>query len=373
MNLPSRAKRHWRKNNVMAPSSSNPDMQNRFAGLLLGTAVGDALGLPAEGISRGRIQRMWRGQWRHRFLFGRGMLSDDTEHTLFVAQALLAHPEDAAAFQRCLAWKLRLWLLGLPAGIGLATLKAILKLWLGFSANRSGVWSAGNGPAMRSAIIGAYIFDDAQKRRAFVSAATRLTHRDPKAQTAALAVAEAAALSVAQNGGSAEAWLSNLPSLGGDDEWKEICRKLTAALAAGRSVSEFADELGLQRGVTGYAYHSVPVALYAWLRHPDDFRTALIAALDCGGDTDTVGAILGALMGSRWGPGAIPQEWLDGICDWPRSNKLLVRIADRLSQLHTAKRALGPVRYAWPWLVIRNVVFLITVLCHGFRRLLPPY
>jgi ADP-ribosylglycohydrolase len=348
-------------------------LHDRFAGLLLGTAVGDALGLPAEGISRGRIQRMWRGEWRHRFIFGRGMMSDDTEHTLFVAQALLAYPEDAAAFQRCLAWKLRLWLLGLPAGIGLATLKAILKLWLGFPPSRSGVWSAGNGPAMRSAILGAYFFDDAQKRRAFVSAATRLTHTDPKAETAALAVAEAAALSVGQNAGSAEAWLAGLPGLGTDDDWKEICRKLSTALAAGRSVSEFADELGLQRGVTGYAYHSVPVALYAWLRHPDDFRKALLAVLDCGGDTDTVGAILGALMGAQSGRGAIPKVWLDGICDSPRSTGLLAQVAVRLNQQRTTKRALGPVRYTWPLLAIRNLVFLITVLCHGFRRLLPPY
>ena len=250
MSLPSCVSRLCRKNNIMATSSPSADIPDRFAGLLLGTAVGDSLGLPAEGISRGRILRMWRGQWRHRFIFGRGMVSDDTEHTLFVAQALLAYPNDVTKFQRCLAWKLRLWLLGLPAGIGLATLKAILKLWLGFSPSRSGVWSAGNGPAMRSAIIGACFFDDAKKRRAFVSAATRLTHTDPKAETAALAVAEAAALSVGQSS-SAEAWLSNLPNLGADDEWKEICRKLTAALGTKKSVSEFADELGLQRGVSG--------------------------------------------------------------------------------------------------------------------------
>jgi ADP-ribosylglycohydrolase len=138
-------------------------------------------------------------------------------------------------------------------------------------------------------------------------------------------------------------------------------------------VSEFADELGLQHGVSGYAYHSVPVALYAWLRHSDDFRTALIAVLDCGGDTDTVGAILGALMGARLGRGAIPQDWLNGICDQPRSIGLLVQVAERLSQQLTASRALGPVRYFWPLLVIRNGVFLIIVLSHGFRRLLPPY
>jgi len=343
-----------------------------FSGVLVGTAVGDALGLPAEGMSRGRIQRRWRGVWRHRFLFGRGMVSDDTEHTLFVAQALLSHPEDAIAFQRCLAWKLRLWLLGLPAGIGLATLKAIFRLWLGFSPDRSGVWSAGNGPAMRSALIGVYFTDDQDKRRAFVSAATRLTHTDPKAETAALAVAEAAALAANQSVSTKE-WLPPQMELGLDEEWSEICHRLAAALDSGKSVTEFADALGLQNGVTGYAYHSVPIALYAWLRHPDDFRAALEAALDCGGDTDTVGAIVGALMGSRVGTAGIPQEWLEGICDQPRSIRLLTRVAERLTEQKTAERALGPVTYMWPVLVMRNIVFLATVLLHGLRRLAPPF
>jgi ADP-ribosylglycohydrolase len=355
--------------NMATPIISLPD---RFSGLLLGTAVGDALGLPAEGVSRGRIQRKWHGEWRHRFLFGRGMVSDDTEHTLFVAQGLLVHPNDVDAFRRSLAWKLRLWLLGIPAGIGLATLKAIIRLWLGFPPNRSGVWSAGNGPAMRSAIIGAYFPDDPLQRRAFVSASTRLTHTDPKAETAALAVAEAAAWSVIQDK-SIQEWLNQLAGLGNDDEWQQICRKLTAALTANKSVSDFADDLGLQRGVTGYAYHSVPVALYAWLHHADDFRAALVAALDCGGDTDTVGAIVGALMGARTGCGGIPREWIEGVCDRPRSIGLLTKIGNRLASQKAAGSVRGSVAYFWPLLAVRNAVFLIVVLFHGFRRLLPPY
>ncbi len=343
-----------------------------FSGVLLGTAVGDALGLPAEGMSRRRIQRRWSRAWRHRFLFGCGMVSDDTEHTLFVAQALLAHPDDVAAFQRCLAWKLRLWLLGLPAGIGLATLRAILRLWFGVSPDRSGVWSAGNGPAMRSAIIGAYFADDPAKRRTFISAATRLTHTDPKAETAALAVAEFAAWALNPTTPIKE-WLLHLADLGRDEEWPAICGKLTAALNADSSVEEFADALGLQNGVTGYAYHSVPVALYSCLRHPTDFRTALEAALNCGGDTDTVGAIVGALMGARHGHGNIPQEWLDGVCDGPRSVRLLLRVADRLARQKDGGSTLGPVIYFWPLVAVRNILFLVVVLLHGIRRLLPPY
>ncbi len=129
---------------------------DRFRGVILGTAVGDAIGLPAEGLTPSRARKLFPGRWRHRLVIHRGLVSDDTEHTLFVAQSLLAHPQSKELFARRLAWCLRLWFLTLPAGIGLATLRAIIRLWLGFSPLTSGVYSAGNGPAMRSAPLGAF-------------------------------------------------------------------------------------------------------------------------------------------------------------------------------------------------------------------------
>lgn len=346
------------------------NVQQAFAGALLGTAVGDALGLPAEGLSRRRIRRRWRGAWRHRFLLGRGMVSDDTEHTLFVAQALLAHPDDPAAFQRCLSRKLQLWLLGVPAGIGFATLRAILRLWLGFPPTRSGVRSAGNGPAMRCAIIGAYFFEESEKRRAFVAAATVLTQTDPRALTAALAVAEAAAFAVRRDA-SVETWFDAIEKPNADTEWLRICSRLFDALASGESVDGFAVSLGLGDAVTGYAYHSVPVALYAWLRHRGNFRAALESALNCGGDTDSVGAIVGALAGIEGGTAAIPGDWLSGIWEWPRSVPMLQRVAERLTIQKLTGRRPGAVRYFWPGLIVRNLVFLGAVVVHGIRRLPP--
>ena len=63
------------------------------------------------------------------------MMSDDTEHTFMVAQALLEFATmTSPAFQRALARRLRWWLASLPAGVGFATLRAILKLWLGVPA-----------------------------------------------------------------------------------------------------------------------------------------------------------------------------------------------------------------------------------------------
>jgi ADP-ribosylglycohydrolase len=344
-----------------------PSQADRIQGVLIGTAVGDALGLPAEGLSPRRIARRWHGRWRMNLLFGKSMLSDDTEHTLMVAQSLLAAPADADEFQKRLARKLRWWFIALPAGIGKATAKACLKLWLGVPPARSGIDSAGNGPAMRSAIIGVFFADDAGRRQAFTATSTRLTHRDPRAEIAALAVAETAAL---LHHGQAEEVPRVLPTLDENAEWQNMCRHLAAALAASHGVREFAVALGLEKGVSGYAFHTVPVAIYAALRHGEDFEAALIGALECGGDTDTVGAIVGALVGARTGVGNIPQPWINNIADWPRSIGLLQKVAEQLSRPRGEGK---PVTYCWPGVLPRNLFFLAVVLAHGLRRLLPPY
>ena len=119
-------------------------------GSLLGSAVGDAMGLCCEGLSKRRQQRMYGAITGYHLCWGRGMISDDTEHACLTAQALIVSGGNLHAFTQSLAWRLRWWLLGLPAGVGFATGRALGKLWLGWPAHRSGVYSAGNGPAMRS-------------------------------------------------------------------------------------------------------------------------------------------------------------------------------------------------------------------------------
>ncbi len=108
-----------------------------------------------------------------------------------VAQSLIRSGGDPDAFGRSLAWGFRLWMLALPAGIGFATLRSILKLWLGVSPDKSGVHSAGNSPAMRAAVLGAAVNDAAALTR-LVRSSTRITHTDPRAESGALAVALAA-------------------------------------------------------------------------------------------------------------------------------------------------------------------------------------
>ena len=346
--------------------------KERIEGLLIGTAVGDALGLPAEGLSPGRIRRRWRDGWRMRLFLGRGMVSDDTEHATMVAQALLSNRDDASAFQRQLAWKLRWWFLALPAGVGFATARAIIKAWCGMPPSRMGVHSAGNGPAMRVAVIGAFFASDPERRRQFTIAATRLTHTDERAEIAARAVAEAAAWMVRQEQ-PFDQFLPTLFGLSTNEEWRAVCQRIAHAQSGKLSVADFAHHLGLKNGVSGYAFHTVPVALYSCLCHEGDFREALTDALSCGGDTDTVGAIVGALMGASLGKANIPSEWRNNIIEWPRSLGFLERLSDRLADAAQGKAQAVEVSLFWPGLPLRNLLFLCIVLGHGFRRLLPPY
>ncbi len=108
----------------------------------------------------------------------------------------------------------------------------------------------------------------------------------------------------------------------------------------------------------------VPVVTYAWWRHYGDFQSTLEAVLECGGDTDTTGAIAGALAGATVGENGIPKSWLTGIVDWPRSVCLLHLVGDRLAQQQQTGQPLEPVSYCWPAVVPRNLLFLAVVLAH---------
>jgi ADP-ribosylglycohydrolase len=347
----------------MTASGTGPAHAERIAGVLLGTAIGDALGLPREGLSASRARVLFGDELRHALVLGRGMVSDDTEHACLVVQAFLASGGDLRRFRRSLAWRLRGWFVALPAGVGLATARAIVRLWCGWPPERSGVRSAGNGPAMRAGVLGLLVDGDDARLREWVRAATVLTHTDPRAERAAALVA----LGVCHGpGGFTGVARRALPDI--DDELARILDLVDAQLRLDADVATFAAALGVgPRGVTGYAYRTVPVALYAWLRHPHDVRAALTAVIDLGGDTDTVGAITGALCGASLGDAHLPPDWIEGIADAPRSVTWLRRLAAR------AAEGGAPLGLAWPLLPLRNLLFLVVVLAHGFRRLLPPY
>lgn len=353
-----------------------------IVGCILGTAVGDALGLACEGLSRSRQARMFPDLASYKLLpFGKGMCSDDTEHTCMLAQSLIRTAgdrdidEQANKFASDFGWRLRFWLLGMPAGIGLATLRAILKLWIGFPARHSGVFSAGNGPAMRVALIGVCYGGDVPRMRALARAATRITHTDPKAEHGALAVALAAHIAAAGRDVAPEEYARGLRELLGEDgrELLDLVDGVVHSVGRKETAANYTARTGLAKGVSGYMFHSVPAALHVWLAHQGDYRGGVTAVVRLGGDTDTVAAIVGAIIGARTGKDGIPAEWLRDLWEWPRTPAWIERLGARLAD-HVTRRANGQaLPLNWLTLALRNAFFFLLVLAHGFRRLLPPY
>ena len=344
----------------------------RATACLLGGELGDSLGLPFEGVSPRRIARWLRRRpFGQRFVFGRGMLSDDTDHAVFTAQALLRAQGNVDRFRRALAWRMRLWLLTLPAGIGLATLRSLILLWCGVPPTRSGVWSAGNGPLMRAPLIGCVYATDAGRRRAFVDASTRMTHRDPQVLTAARALADVAAAITRGEFARAPGWpaLQALLRAAGDEpEWKAMLLRLGDCFTSRDPCTAARVAFGGPGGISGYALHTLPFALAAWHTHCGDSVATLEAVVRAGGDTDTVGAVAGSLAALSATDLGASVGLVDAIADWPHSPAYLRQLGAALDG-DPAPVATGFRAGLW----LRSPLFMALVLAHGLKRLAPPY
>ncbi|MCX7664569.1 MAG: ADP-ribosylglycohydrolase family protein [Gemmataceae bacterium] len=342
-----------------------------ITGSLMGCAAGDALGLPYEGLSRRRALRLLGEPTRYRFLFHRGMISDDTEHTCLVAQSLCRYPNDLAGFTRSLRWGLRWWFASLPPGIGKATAQACIKLWFGF--RRTGVYSAGNGPAMRAGILGASI-DSLDQLKAWITASTQITHTDPKALEGALAIG-LAAWCAKRKYHTPEEFFPRLRSFLGSctpdcEKWLSL---LETVCQQGTSFEEFLGQIRCQKGISGYMFHTVPAVLFLWLKSPHDWQGVVQTLIRAGGDTDSTAAIAGSVIGSGVGPEGIPELYRNQLQDWPRSVRWMMRLAEALKKSRCSGLAESPPFYFSALLPIRNLFFLLVVMAHLIRRLFPPY
>ena len=304
-------------------------MKNKLQGCLIGAAVGDSLGLPYEGMSSSSGKKLFGIPDKHKLLFGLGMVSDDTEHLVIVLRSYRKANGDIESFSKILASKLKLWTLALPLGVGKASLFSGIKLLFGFSHKKSGIFSAGNGPAMRVSVLG-LLCEDNEKLREFVKRATYISHTDPKAYRGALAIAVAAKLAGENKKVDPNSFLESFKKINDSkcEEFDEILKKTIQSVNSKQSTQNFAESLGLSKGVTGYIYHTIPIAIHAWLSNQDNFQAGLMNTIQCGGDTDTVGSIVGSLIGIQVGAENIPENWRKGLFDYPLNEKSLKEIAN---------------------------------------------
>jgi ADP-ribosylglycohydrolase len=298
-------------------------MTHRFlasdAGVLVGTALGDALGAPFETLpaSDSRLQA-WDGQLARTHRDGEvwpaGTTTDDTAMAAALAQALdevRDRYDAAAAARRYLAW----YRTG-ARGIGGTTRKAMENLAAGLPPDRSGIpcepGRTGNGPAMRVAPIGLRFAFDRAARIAAAREDARITHLGEDAEAGAVAVAEA----VAAAARGFDPILILARAISGVCDVIDFGR-FPAGSSVHRHLARALDEFSASPGITtstidasGEIGATVATAILCAARHPDDLVGAVRAAVRHGGDTDTRAAITGAIVCARVGSGAIPlRDW----------------------------------------------------------------
>ena len=336
--------------------------------VIQGTRVGDSIGLPMEDFPPHRISNLrWTTPLQQRFVFDHGMWSDDTEHTLLLIEAVMESEQNVDRFQKVFSKKLCFWLTMLPPGIGIATLHSLLRRITGHSLSKSAVFSAGNGPSMRAAALGVLFANEPSKRLAYNHAQVTVTHSDPKALYAAELVVEIAA-SFTNELTDISPVLNECSKRSANPEWQRLIAILMESHAKGRPISETLHQLNicLRKGVSGYSYHTVPVAIALGLKHQWHFENTLTELISLGGDTDTTAAIAGALCALH--PHShIPKSWDQRYLEWPLTAERMNRITHQIEQGQSARYY----HWAfWPFYLMCNIIQLHCILFHLFRGLI---
>jgi len=219
---------------------------------------------------------------------------------------------------------------------------------------------------MRTAPIAAYFPNNLEQRKRFTEAQTRITHSDPKAAIATLAVTEFAALFLnCDTFPSRKTIFETLSKVSDDPEWKKILSTIDSASNIQDLLTQLKGDPA--KGISGYVYETVPAVIFAGLKNDWDFEATVTEIIAAVGDTDTTASITGALCGACGGVDGIPREWISKVSEWPAP-------ISRLSSLARALEHRTPLRIRprWsPFLLLRNLTFLAIVLAHGFRRIFP--
>ncbi|HEV2253393.1 MAG TPA: ADP-ribosylglycohydrolase family protein [Streptosporangiaceae bacterium] len=268
------------------------DLAARIGGALTAYACGDALGVPWEspshpntGLTAEQIEQLpARDGWP------RGATSDDTALTLLVARYLADRDGDGdpAAFLAELADQE-------PAiqGLGPTTTAAIERFRRG-DQPAAAAGRATNGAAMRALPIGwALPHDQAERRRHVTIAMSRATHTDLAALVAACVIAACASWALE---GARPAMLLEAAT--------EEAREAAQAVGTEPRLAELLSQVsgGIwnlpANGISLDPYDTVAAALWCATR-ATSLRDGLVSAVQLGGDTDTVAALVGGLIGAK--------------------------------------------------------------------------
>jgi len=323
---------------------------DKIDGSLRGLAVADGLGYQCEYLGVREIVKKFgsRGvtdfsdeSYQRTEKDGRKIYlhSDDTQMNNATARALVRASNEPFSIDNVMKYVVEEYLKWfndqennrLP---GVTCMTGCSNLEKGYLWRESGVVdSKGNGAAMRTSPIGLFYRTDLDKLIDVSIAASQCTHAHPTGITA----------------GVVSAYLTNLALKGEDpNTYVEKTRDLLGKLEdRGINTSEFSEKIKLVEPFKKYksqpeiamnrlgisylgntGEEAVAMALYAFLNSPNDYVKTVHLAVNIDGDSDTVGAIAGAISGAYNGIQAIPERWRESI----ENRNLMVNLAGQIAE-----------------------------------------
>ena len=326
--------------------------RDRARGLMAGIAVGNLLGIPQEGCTREMVRQDYPDGVRNIEAWAGQVDDDDLAQAIAVARAAATGPLDPTDLGRRF-WE---WAEVNGAGIGVMTLDVLTRYGgseprcsasCGAAREPSGVsieeaskaaWQgsrAGNGAAMRCAPVAIRWCGDpaALARNSVLSAVP--THWDRRCGWTCVLLNLAAAAALRGESITADELLdagvdgvrATLPEL---ESFGYEARVPESVRAAVRRASQASlDQLDIDGESMGYTLLALQIGLIQYWRAPD-FEQGLRSVVEAGGDTDTNGAVVGALLGARFGAEAIPDRWRCRVAEIRAGRTPMESYADRL-------------------------------------------
>ncbi|MBY0404855.1 MAG: ADP-ribosylglycohydrolase family protein [Cyanobacteria bacterium] len=326
-------------------TSPTPDLKDQFLGCFLGLAVGDALGCNVETLTPEQIQQrhgvhteITGGQATPSFSpWRKGETTDDTAMALLLAENLIQYPEGNF-------WDLKdrfvQWIKTDPPGTGKNT-REVLKLAETMDpavdsldkASRQSyeiLKRATNGSIMRCAPIGLLYYKNLPKLREFSEKTCMITHFAPECRASTLAFNLILAAQLRGEITDKGSLLQKIESAA-----QEVVFKSPETAQALRKIPTLTQE---QLKTSSNTLDTLQVVLWTFHQFydaPNPLETAVVKAVNLGGDTDTNGALVGALFGAKLGVGAIPPRWLNALLEREKIQQtavMLHQVHERLSR-----------------------------------------
>ena len=306
------------------------ETKDKIYGTIFGQAIGDALGLGTEFMSKTEVREKYPDGLKeysqiirdyHRAKFQPGSWSDDTDMMLCIANAII---EDKGINLHTIARNFKQWVYAPETrGVGQTILKVLSIAEYVEKPHQVAelIWrmtrtkNAANGSVMRTAIIGLKKENVAQT----AEDVCKLTHFDPRCVGSCVIVSEI------------------INHLIWHDEQLSYSQIMTIGNKYDKSIAEYIDKAyynGIESleldepSSIGYTLKALGSALWC-LFHANDFEEGLLRVVNEGGDADTNAAVACAMLGAKFGYTSIPQKYTDGLT---RKNDLM-RITNYLMQI----------------------------------------